>query len=385
MIIGYFPTYAILDSIISLKSYKTLNVYIDLKNVLNGLYLEHFVITLTENTLKAKFVDSSIFSSLVSYLVFFKKYAIKRNIKVNFYIFFETGQSYYHLNIDKKYKMNRKIDDLYGLDAEKRELFFSIIHKNLMLIEKALNACPNIKIIHLNHLEADFIPYYLIRNSIVDTSDSVSHLIMSNDHDMYQTLELSDNIYQFLKLAKSKMILKKGQFVTHFLKKESNIPDNVFPVLMALSGDPGDNVRNVKGVGPQGVAKFLNEFLDLTGGVEKLFENVVDRNPIFDKNLNINLISDKKLRLILEEELKTSFVSNNLRLVSFEIISREVDKPSTTEMIDRRKLINETIENSKVATKESLSKALTMNGVELEDGDLDLIFDTQTSTLSDYF
>ena len=135
-IISYYPTYAILDEIVSYKNYKKINIFVDLKNAMQTLYMEHAVVNLVESSIRSKFIDTSIFTSLISFLSFHKIYSLKRNIDIDFYVFFETGQSFYHKNIDKRYKSSRKQDDLYGLDKEKRELFFEIIQKNLQLIDQ---------------------------------------------------------------------------------------------------------------------------------------------------------------------------------------------------------------------------------------------------------
>ena len=110
--------------------------------------------------------DTSVFSSLISFLAFHKRYSLNRGVKIKYYIFFESGKSYYHLNICKKYKIGRRIDDLYGLDHEKRELFFKVLNANYDMIENACNKIPDIKVVRLQNLEADFIPYYLIRNKL---------------------------------------------------------------------------------------------------------------------------------------------------------------------------------------------------------------------------
>ena len=126
-LLSYYPTYAILDEIVSYSNYNKINIFVDLKNCLQTLYMEHAIVNVIENTLQVNYVDTSVFSSVISFLSFHKLYSLKRNIEVNFYIFFERGQSYYHKNISSKYKISRRIDDLYGLPVEKREAFFKII------------------------------------------------------------------------------------------------------------------------------------------------------------------------------------------------------------------------------------------------------------------
>jgi len=230
-ILSYYPTYANLDEVLSIGNYKKINLFIDLKNVLQSLYLEYMVKNIVENSLRSNFIDTNIFTSIIMFLSFHKTYAIKRAIDLNFYIFFETGQSFYHINIDKRYKANRRIDNLFGLDREKRDLFFTIIQKNLMLANKSLNLIPNIKVIHMENFEADFIPYYLISNNLIDCKEKdICNIIYSNDHDMYQTLSLSDNIYQFFKSIKKKYFINNKNMYKYFLNKEMPKDKNENPL-----------------------------------------------------------------------------------------------------------------------------------------------------------
>jgi hypothetical protein len=186
--LSYYPNYNLLDEIVAKNNYKTLNLYFDLKNNLQSTYMQHAIVNIVESSKRGKHIDTSVFSSLISFLTFHKIWGIKRGIDVNFYIFFETGKSFYHKNISKKYKISRQIDDLYGLDRVDRDLFFHTLQSNFQLIEKACNLLPNVKVIRLQNLEADFIPYYLITRNKVSRDENVGHLIYSNDHDLLQCI-----------------------------------------------------------------------------------------------------------------------------------------------------------------------------------------------------
>ena len=179
-LLSYYPNYNILDEIVSYGDYKKLTIFMDLKNNLQTTYMEHAIINIIEASKKSKFKDTSIFSSVISFLGFHKIYGMKRGIDINFIIFFESGQSYYHKNISKKYKISRRIDDLYGLERADRELFYEVLHANYRLIEKVCNRLPNIKVIRLPNLEADFIPYYLLSRKKISYDGEVGYITYSN-------------------------------------------------------------------------------------------------------------------------------------------------------------------------------------------------------------
>lgn len=370
-LLSYYPTYAILDEVLSYGDFDQLNLYFDLKNNLQTLYLEHAIKNVVEMTLKTRVIDTSIFTSVLSFLAFHKLYGIKKKIKVNFYIFFETGVSYYHTNLYKKYKVSRRIDDLYGLERDKRELFFDIFHKNLMLVEKACRRIPRNCVIRLPNLEADFIPYYLIRNGLVDTGENAAHIIYSNDHDLLQTVEAGNNTFIFQKSGKKKKLVKKNETMKTYFKLEKNFPDSYLPLAYSVIGDTGDDIDGINGIGPKRVMDLIEELVSLVGGIETLYENVKKGKNIFATGT----ISENKYMMdIVKNEEEKGIISRNLKLISFEILSRFLDDPSTIEMSKKRKFIKETLEPTLVSPMKSLKTALEMSHVFLQEEDLEVLY-----------
>jgi len=369
-ILSYYPTYSILDEVITSGKYDTLNLYFDIKNNLQSLYMQHTIVNIVESTLTSKFTDSSVFEAVMQFLSFHKIYAANRNIKINFFIFMETGRSNYHLNISKTYKISRRIDDLYGLDREKRDLFFTVLQKNFMLLEKAGNRMPNIKVIRLQNLEADFIPYYLITRKLVDTSPNVGHIIYSNDHDMLQCL--NDNVFVYVKVPKVKRLVRKNEALQSYLKFRECVPDSYLPLIMAIIGDIGDNVDGIKGIGGKTIEKIIEEVVQLTGGIENLFHNVVKGKPIFNPDLTSH--PNKYINTIVQKELTENTISKNLKLVSFEILSRFLDDPMSTEMLEKRKMIENVLKANEVVDIERMRTALAGNRIYLVEDSLDNIY-----------
>jgi hypothetical protein len=311
-----------------------------------------------------------VFASLVSFISFHKVYAAKRGIKLNTFVFFETGDSFFHKNISKKYKISRKIDQLYGLDSSKRELFFSILHKNYMLIERAFNLVPRVKIIRLTNLEADFIPYYLITRKLVSTEPNVGHILYSNDHDMLQTI--SDNVFVFSKAVRVKKLIKKGEVMKEYLKFDSDLDDSLFPIAMAVIGCGGDDVDGLKQIGPARISECIKELVDIGGGIEKIYLNVVDDKPLFPIDLNKNL--NKYILKIVDEENLSRIVSRNLKLVSFEVLSKFFDNPKSTEMLDIKNKMIHTLNNNEIIPKEVLKESLDKSRVLFDENDFSNLF-----------
>ena len=370
-LLSFYPSYAILDEIASYGPYKELNIFIDLKNTLQTTYMEHAIINIIETTKKSSHIDTSIFSSLISFLSFHKIYGIKRGINTNFIIFFESGHSYYHKNIRKEYKISRRIDDLYGLDKVDRDLFYQVLHANFQLIESACNKMPNLKVIRLPNLEADFVPYYILTRDYVQKGNGVGNIIYSNDHDLYQCLD--KDVFIFSKSAKCKKILKSGNVMETFLKRETNIEDKYLPFAMAVIGDPGDDVNGVKGIGPASFIDIYPQLISMTGNIEQIYEKVGENKNLFD--FIPTSISNKKLNAVVEAETKNKTISENLRLVSFELISRFIENPTSTEIRDKRLIIEKHFKEERhIPSSDSMKIALEKNGVFLEESSIDFLY-----------
>ena len=369
-LLSYYPTYAILDEIAAKNNYKKMNIFMDLKNNLQSTYMEHAIVNILENSKLASRKDTSIFSSVVSFLSFHKMYGIKRGIDIDFFIFFESGRSSYHLNIDKNYKISRKVDDLYGLNRDDKDMFFRILDANYQLIEGTFSRIPGMKVFRLPRFEADFIPYYLTTRKKVPLDGSVANVVYSNDHDLMQCI--NNHVYMFSKSGKSKRIITPGNVTNDYFKKECTITDEYLPLAMAVIGDPGDDVTGVGNVGP---ARFLAMFEELrqhTGTIEDIYDKVRKNKDIFDPIPTS--IKNKYLRTVVDDEVKNKTVSKNLKLVSFELISRELEDPSSTEILEKRKLIEKILDTEDNVSCNAIKSALERHQVYLEESSLDFLY-----------
>jgi len=206
---------------------------------------------------------------------------------------------------------------------------------------------------------------------MVDVSEKVGHVIYSNDHDLLQCL--GDNRFVFSKSAKSKRIMKYGDSMFEFLKRDNNIPDEYMPLAMSVIGDVGDDVIGIKNIGPKRFIDCFNQLIELTGNMDAIYDKVENGKDLFDSIPSSTV--NKYLKDIIDAELKDKVISNNLKLVSFELISRALDNPSSTEMIDKRKIIEKYfLQDREVAPLDSMKNALEMSGVFLEESSIDFLY-----------
>lgn len=373
-ILSYYPKYSILDSIVKDK-YKQLNIYIDLKNCLQSIYMEHVVKGLVENSEKENRIDSSVLSSVISFLSFHKIYALKRGYNIKFYIFYDLGSSSWHLNIHKGYKAHRRSDDLYGLSRERIHLYFKILQQNYLLIESLCKRIPNVYVSCLEHFEADFVPYYLIRNKLVDLGPDICHLIYSNDKDLHQILKLDPNVYQLARKLRTFHIVRKDRVMSFFLKRESTLPDEYFSIALAIQGDDGDEVRGIKGIGPASINLVMDYVIKMGNSVNEILDNAFNDKPLFYKiekspKNNVN----KLLELIYNEEKRSNIVTRNLKLVDFEILSRVLDEYPKLEYREKAKKLRNSVLDKEVEKLNILKKAIDRSRIYFEEGALDILY-----------
>ena len=69
-------------------------------------------------------------------------------------------------------------------------------------------------------------------------------------------------------------------------------------------------------------------------------------------------IGNKYLKKAVDEELAVQRISKSLRLVSFELLSRELDDPNSTEMIEKLKHLKRILQYDKIVPKGALKEAL---------------------------
>lgn len=363
MIINYYPNYSHLDNmvyhLIDGKS-NVINLFIDLKNCMQTLYMKSNAEILVENTKRDRRIDSTITSDFLNFLIFHKIYALKRNKNIRFFIFFEIGESIYHINIFKNYKLRRKIDKFPFLDADGKQILTSVLQKNLQLIKTICEKLPNIWVFCLENLEADFIPYYLIRNNLIDNGNDFINIVYSNDHDLFQTLNLSENIFQMVKTRGKIEILKRGDAINKLLGRNSNISDDFFPLLLALLGDSGDDIPGIPGVGKVRVINILETLISTGISMEEIFDNIFQKGLI---GIDIAKICEKnKIKYNIDEKI----LVRNLKLISFELIRRYLDDPPNTEFIERRRTIESMIRRKKYTKLEVLESALSRSQIFIE-------------------
>lgn len=340
-LLSYYPKYSYMDNLLSCNSKKNINVYVDVKGCCTGIYQEWCIKHIIETSSNQRHLNLDLFSSILSFISFHKLYAAKRGLNVNLYFFMEQGKSKYHTNIYNKYKENRKNSDFFGLDTASREKFFNVLDKNYSLCEYVINRIPKCKFFILKYCEADFIPYYLMKNKISqeELEDSLN-IIYSRDKDMLQCLEFP-NTYQFYKAAKSDKTsyIKESGIMSHFVKEECKPVTNCskwFPLILSLCGDTADGVPGIKGIGPKVINKHIDTILKAYNyDPENMYKRVMNGDNLLTESWEHSCNATISKIFSNPENVK-----RNMKLISYRALTEYVDSGFPLETIEIKKYID---------------------------------------------
>lgn len=359
-IFSYYPRYEYLDNVLTINNKQKLNLFIDVKGCATSLFQEWAVKVIVSNSQGNQF-DTSLFGAILQFISYHKEYAVKRNIDLNMYFFMESGKSTYHLDIYKDYKANRKSSNLFGLDLPSRELFFRVLDTNYTVLEKIVNKIPNCCFIRLKYLEADFVPYYLLKYGLnkEDVSNSVN-IIYSNDKDMYQCL-IDKNIYQFCRNYKNVKMVSCEDIYDNWIKIhiDSENPASWFPLILAILGDSSDGFDGVFRIGPAKVKECFDDIRSMCGNsMENVYYNIHHKQPIFQTAPNP---IHKNLNKIYSQQ---DIITRNVKLASYQLICDEMNEGFPAYMGERKQQIQTLLDNSiKIPSARILYEALNRSGL----------------------
>ena len=83
--LSYYPKYEYLDNLLSCNQQKQLNIFVDVKGCITGIYQEWCVKHIINSSNTSKHLNLDLFSSILLFIAFHKRYAVKRDIKINSY------------------------------------------------------------------------------------------------------------------------------------------------------------------------------------------------------------------------------------------------------------------------------------------------------------
>lgn len=327
-IINLYPNSDI-DSIIKMKDYKKVHLYVDVKNVSRSLFIPDVMQEILENK-TSKYVDSTIFQSYLYFSGVWKFYCKKHNLDLKIFYCTDDGESFYHKNIFKEYKNNREIGNI-NLPAYYDD-FTKVKRMNINIAEKIVNKIPDNYYFVLKYLESDFLPYFLITR-VFDDEENILHLILSGDKDLYQCETISDDVYQIFKSGTEQVCYNIDNCLMKFfninnsslkckddkIRKFNKFDNKYFDLALSIIGDKVDNVPGINSLGPKRVLDIMSDkdfIMNYFGKKEDIIDRLLKKEDIL---LIDDLTNDKYKNLLIEN---SDILNTSYKLVSFEYLTK---------------------------------------------------------------
>jgi DNA polymerase-1 len=155
-------------------------------------------------------------------------------------------------------------------------------------------------------LQAAGIPFYL--KDGVEADDLIAVAVKAGlNHNMHVIILTGDkDIFQLVSndvtVLTPAIGFSKGKLYTpDEVHEKFGIPPEKIPDYKALVGDPSDNYKGVKGIGPKAAVKLLNQFGSIESIYERLNEVVPERTRALLIQEKEHALLSKKLAILLSE------------------------------------------------------------------------------------
>ena len=198
----------------------------------------------------------------------------------NIIITADLGSSSYRKNINSEYKQNRKEKFAEQSEAEKMafEDFIAEYEATLELLQE------DHTLLRFRGVEADDIAAHLVKHR--DAYDLEYIWLISSDRDW--DLLIQENVARFSYVTRKEVTLDNWK--THY-----DVSPEEYISLKCLTGDKGDNVPGIPGIGPKRALSLIKEYGDAL--------NIYDACPIPGKYKYIESLNEIYEQIIQNYEL----------------------------------------------------------------------------------
>ena len=198
----------------------------------------------------------------------------------NIIITADLGSSSYRKNINSEYKQNRKEKFAEQSEAEKMafEEFIAEYEATLELLQE------DHRLLRFRGVEADDIAAHLVKHR--DAYDLEYIWLISSDRDW--DLLIQENVARFSYVTRKEVTLDNWK--THY-----DVSPEEYISLKCLTGDKGDNVPGIPGIGPKRALGLIKEYGDAL--------NIYDACPIPGKYKYIESLNENYEQIVQNYEL----------------------------------------------------------------------------------
>jgi hypothetical protein len=209
------------------------------------------------------------------------------------------------------------------------------------IVSEFFHRLPRVSVVHLQFLEADFVPYYVVsRNLLPETYKAIS---FSSDKDLFQQVVLPNFVMQIRQLPvvkdKRKLFITWKNALYAITNKESflqldeellKVLDSNIPLALAIAGDT-DEFKGVPRIGYITVFNTITKLIQQDRSLLELFDLRKDIATSEESRLNrlheILEVLAKEVKGKVWQNLPAFFevIEKNFKLADFEMLSLYVD------------------------------------------------------------
>jgi len=344
---AFITTYLNDDILNQIKTDKDqyINIFLDVRSLVPAFFNENVLkLIVNDQESMTLYIRKSIYN-FFKYLDFHYHLCLeKHGLTPRFFFFSDSGESTFHKQIDKEYKSNRK-QSFIILTEEEYYRSKQMVNGLLQTLANAFSFIPGVFYIHLNYLESDFVPYYILQNFNFNPENEI-FIVKSRDKDLGQCLSIyPEKSFQVFRDSKrGLMILNHKQVISfHFLKtlEETNQPSQLVPLYLSIAGDSSDNVIGIKGIGYKKLHSLIEE-----GNIQ---DWSLDNFENLEKLLSIKPTKKSNQTTLSKIQSNIDLVRKNLKLTDFKYLSDNLN----AEFVIR---INQCFKKEYELTKESIKQ-----------------------------
>ncbi len=194
----------------------------------------------------------------------------------------DSGSSQYRKALDPEYKQNRK--DKFEQQTEAEKAQFELFFEDFMLTLEHISQNTDYPVLRYKGVEADDIAAYIVSKKEELGYDHI--WLISSDRDW--DLLVQEGVSRFSYVTRKEVTFENWSTHYEFSPEE-------YISIKCLTGDSGDNVLGVPGIGPKRAQSLVNEY----GTTWDIIASI----PISGKYKYIQELNKHKDRLILNYQL----------------------------------------------------------------------------------
>jgi 5'-3' exonuclease len=246
-------------------NYKRVIFYLDVLSISRGFYnkkvIDKEIAAYIETQKMPTLYPKELKEFLNAIYGKFKQYSPK------FVLFYDGGECLQNTTISKFYKEERASSKYFFLEDKEKELMNGIKSYYLSEVINQFNK-PNLSCVAWSQqYEMDLIPHYVISKNFINSQDpNTLNVILSIDKDLLQTCRFENTVQAvstYKKATGIDMVLyDKYNAVKYIHKgfKRGGLTAEYVPLILALSGDKIDGIKNVPRMGPATAVKAIQMY-----------------------------------------------------------------------------------------------------------------------------